>query len=267
MGDRLVRAMRTLSLSLSLSLSSGRIGSGRSVPAGPSQSRAVKRPAALRGPCRAEGTWSVSMCQMASASLRAISTRDRGPALPAEPLREQEPPGGGAQVSRRVAIPRAGSTSIGRYGSTRWPAGGETRLSKRHDKVAVGRRASDRSVREESCNRVVKQAPSNRGAIQEPSPECMGEGHGRCEELGRAAPMDPSAYWQRNDHTAHRGTGEIRLDAGCRGPGCRPGCSGSGEAMSVPREVVERRAEAGGGHSSQDRGGQHNPPERRPSII
>jgi len=207
------------------------------------------------------------MCQMASASLRAISTRDRGPALPAEPLREQEPPGGGAQVSRRVAIPRAGSTSIGRYGSTRWPAGGETRLSKRHDKVAVGRRASDRSVREESCNRVVKQAPSNRGAIREPSPECMGEGHGRCEELGRAAPMDPSAYWQRNDHTAHRGTGEIRLDAGCRGPGCRPGCSGSGEAMSVPREVVERRAEAGGGHSSQDRGGQHNPPERRPSII
>jgi hypothetical protein len=34
--------------------------------------------------------------------------------------------------------------------------------------------------------------------------------------------MDPSAYWERNDHTAHRGTGEIRLGTGDHGPGVLP---------------------------------------------
>jgi hypothetical protein len=34
--------------------------------------------------------------------------------------------------------------------------------------------------------------------------------------------MDPTAYWERNDHIAHRGTGEIRLDTGSDGSGVLP---------------------------------------------
>lgn len=33
---------------------------------------------------------------------------------------------------------------------------------------------------------------------EEPSPECMDEGHGRCEELGKAAPKNLPAYRERH---------------------------------------------------------------------
>ena len=43
--------------------------------------------------------------------------------------------------------------------------------------------------------------------------------------------MDPTAYWERNDHTVHCGTGEIRLDTGNAGSKTAIfGCSGNGEA-------------------------------------
>jgi hypothetical protein len=61
----------------------------------------------------------------------------------------------------------------------------------------------------------------------------MGEGQGRCEDLADAAPRNPPAYGDRNDHTVHRGTGEIRLGAGVRRlQAGRPGVPGSGEPIS-----------------------------------
>lgn len=90
--------------------------------------------------------------------------------------------------------------------------------------------------------------PCLQGEERESSPDYEGEDHGRCEDLGRAAPKNPSAYWDRNDHTAHRGTGEIRLGTGNMAAGCRPVVPGNGEAYKrSTREVVERRAEVGGG--------------------
>ena len=66
--------------------------------------------------------------------------------------------------------------------------------------------------------------------------------------------MDPTAYWERNDHTVRGGTGEIRLDTGGNGPKVPPlGAPVAAKPISVAREVVERRAEVGGGHSSGDR--------------
>src|SRR4029077_19143958 len=102
--------------------------------------------------------------------------------------------------------------------------------------------------------------PACQGKEREPSPYYGGEGHGRCEDLGCAAPRNPSAYGGWNGCTAHHRTGEIRLGTGVVAAGCRPAVLGSGEAYKRgSREVVERRTEVGGGHSSGDRRGQHNP--------
>jgi hypothetical protein len=50
--------------------------------------------------------------------------------------------------------------------------------------------------------------------------------HFRCFYAGNYR----EAYWERNDHTAHRGTGEIRLDTGVTGSeGAAFGCSGNGK--------------------------------------
>jgi hypothetical protein len=128
-----------------------------------------------------------------------------------------------------------------------WPAEGETRPSKRHDNVAVGGKQVIGLYDEESC-RVVNH-PARAGSKREPSPAQTGEGHGRCEDLGGAAPRNPPAYGERNDHTAHRGTGEIRLGTGVTAAGCQFAVPGSSEAYKRwSREVVERRAEVGGGH-------------------
>jgi hypothetical protein len=128
-----------------------------------------------------------------------------------------------------------------------WPAEGETRPLKRHDKVALGGEQVIGPYDEESCIRVVK-VPCMQGEERESSPDYEGEDHGRCEELGSAAPKNPSAYWDRNDHTAHRGTGEIRLGTGITAAGCHPAVPGNGKAYKrSTREVVERRAEVGGG--------------------
>lgn len=92
---------------------------------------------------------------------------------------------------------------------------------KRHDKVALGGEQVIGPYDEESCIRVVK-VPCMQGEEREPSPDYEGEGHGRCEDLGSAAPKNPSAYWDRNGHTAHCGTGEIRLGTGGMASGLPP---------------------------------------------
>ena len=50
-----------------------------------------------------------------------------------------------------------------------------------------------------------------KGANRELSLASVGEGHGRCEELGDAAPKNPVAYGAWNGGTAIVGTGEARL--------------------------------------------------------
>ena len=45
----------------------------------------------------------------------------------------------------------------------------------------------------------------------EPSPANVGEGHGRREDLGNAAPKNPAAYGERNAGPVGPGTGETPL--------------------------------------------------------
>jgi len=67
------------------------------------------------------------------------------------------------------------------------------------------------------------------GTKREPSPYYVGEGHGRCEELGGAAPKNPAAYGGRNGCTVGHGTGETRLGTGEKAAGCQPAVPGSSE--------------------------------------
>jgi hypothetical protein len=139
-----------------------------------------------------------------------------------------------------------------------WPAEGETRPSKRHDNVAVGGKQVIGLYDEESC-RVVNH-PARAGSKREPSPAQTGEGHGRCQDLGSAAPRNPPAYRERNDHTAHRGTGEIRLGTGVTAAGANSRCPVAAKPISggpAKWRSVERKSEEAIG--SDDRRGQHNP--------
>jgi hypothetical protein len=97
-----------------------------------------------------------------------------------------------------------------------WSAEGETRPSKRHDKVPLGGEQPTGPYDEESC-RLVRLA-CVAGQVREPSPAKMGEGDRRREELGSAAPMDPPGYGDRNGWIAGHGTGEIRLGTGLMWP-------------------------------------------------
>jgi hypothetical protein len=47
-----------------------------------------------------------------------------------------------------------------------------------------------------------------KGIKGEPSRECHGEGHGRREEPGGAAPKNPPGSGERNDQKVDAGTGE-----------------------------------------------------------
>jgi len=91
-----------------------------------------------------------------------------------------------------------------------WPAEGETRLSKRHDKVAFGgEQVLGPYVKESCCVEIPK--------TWEPNRTCRGEGHGRCQDLGSAAPTTHRRKGEWNEHRAHHGTGEIRLGTGVQG--------------------------------------------------
>jgi hypothetical protein len=90
------------------------------------------------------------------------------------------------------------------------------------------------------------QIPARAGHERESSLFRLGEDHGRCEELGWAAPMDPPAQGERNVHTVHRGTGEVRLGASMDGSGCRPGCLAAATPISgspVKWRSAERKSE------------------------
>jgi hypothetical protein len=141
-----------------------------------------------------------------------------------------------------------------------WPVEGETRPSKRHDKVALGGEQATGPQHEANLAASLR-SPAWQGKEREPSPDYGGEGHGRCEDLGCAAPMNPPAYGGWNGCTARHRTGEIRLGTGSRVTGVPSrGAPVAAKPISATREVVQRRAEVGGGRSSGDRCGQHNPP-------
>jgi hypothetical protein len=92
------------------------------------------------------------------------------------------------------------------------------------------------------------------GTNGEPSPEWVGEGQGRCEALGEAAPKNPAAYGAWNGGTAVVGTGETRLCPGSETPGRHPGrWTRSGEPYKQRScEVGERGAGVGAAHSTAE---------------
>lgn len=121
-----------------------------------------------------------------------------------------------------------------------WPAEGETRLSKRHDKVAMGGKQVFGPYGEESCRVVI---PTERGS----SPVCRGEDQGQREDLGSAAPVPRRRQGDRNEHTVHRGTGEIRLGTGVAAMDRRSVVPGKSESYkrstAVKGRIAERKSE------------------------
>ena len=131
-----------------------------------------------------------------------------------------------------------------------WPADGETRPSKRHDKAALGGEQATSPYDEEPCSLVT-------ATMWEPSLFHCGEGHGRREELGMRSAYVPTGVWRaewlhsasrnRRDPSWHRSSpfGVVAL--------CHNVVAGKGEAYKqLVREVAERRAEVGAGHSSDE---------------
>lgn len=126
-----------------------------------------------------------------------------------------------------------------------WPAEGETRPSERHDKVPLGGEQATGPYEEEPC-RLVRLACVSRHK-REPSSAKMGEGHGRREDLGGAAPTNPPGYGGRNGCTADHGTGEIRLGTGSERPRvANPRCPVAAKPISsdpAKRRSAERKSE------------------------
>jgi hypothetical protein len=132
-----------------------------------------------------------------------------------------------------------------------WPAEGETRPSKRHDKAAVGGEQAASPYDEEPCSPVMV-------TMWEPSLFSLGEGHGRRGDLGMRSAYVPTGVWRaewlhspsrnRRDPSRHRGSpnGVVALRHNV--------IAGKGEAYKqLDCEVAERRAEVGAGHSSDER--------------
>jgi hypothetical protein len=88
-----------------------------------------------------------------------------------------------------------------------WPAEGETRLSKRHDKAALGGEQATSPYDEEPCS-------LDMATMWEPSLFSLGEGHGRRGDLGVRSAYVPTGVWRaewlhspsrnRRDPSRHR---------------------------------------------------------------
>jgi len=121
-----------------------------------------------------------------------------------------------------------------------WPTEGETRPAKRHDEAALGGEQVLGPYVEESCCVEILTA-------WEPNRTCRGEGHGRREDLGRAALKTHRRRGDRNENIAHHGTGEIRLGTGMTTAGSQPATSSKGETykriIAVKWSSAERKSE------------------------
>jgi hypothetical protein len=132
-----------------------------------------------------------------------------------------------------------------------WPAEGETRPSKRHDKAALGGEQATSPYDEEPCS-------LDMATMWEPSLFSLGEGHGRRGDLGVRSAYVPigvrrvewlhSSSRNRRAPSRHRSSlnGVVALRHSV--------IAGNGEAdKQLDCEVAERRAEVGAGHSSEER--------------
>ena len=132
-----------------------------------------------------------------------------------------------------------------------WPAEGRPRPSKRHDKVLLEGEQVSGPYDEEPCS-VVK-PPRFGGAKREPSPISQvkptdGAKSSDAEHPRTRRRREGGTLTQSTDET-----GEIRLGTGVNVAGRQPAMSGNGETYKQrPCEVVERRAEVGGGRSSEE---------------
>ena len=133
-----------------------------------------------------------------------------------------------------------------------WPARGETRASKRHDKVALGDEQVVGPYDEESCARVVNK-PAKAGTSGSRAPTARAKATDGAKSLEM---QHPGTRRRSGSGTTTQPIAEQERSVSAPAfvaPGCRPGVPGSGEAYNRrPREVVERRAEVGGGHSGSD---------------
>lgn len=165
-------------------------------------------------------------------------------------------------VSRRSCSELAGESPVTvmiKQPCSWWVMEGETRLLKPHDKVALGGEQARGPYDEEAYVSAVS-VPVKAGRSGSRAPRRWAKamegaeilevqhqgtrrriGHGKCAQVTaereRSVSAPASRLWAAN----------------LKAPG-------SGETYNRQnREVVERRAEVGGGHSSDDRRGQHNP--------
>ena len=101
-----------------------------------------------------------------------------------------------------------------------------------------------------------RQHSPREGTNREPSLAREGEGHGRGEELGSAAPKNPAAYGAWNGETAIVGTGESRLRPSSETSGVpSERWTGSAEPYKRhPREVGESGAAVGAADSTDEAG-------------
>jgi hypothetical protein len=134
-----------------------------------------------------------------------------------------------------------------------WPAEGETRPSKRHDKGPLGVEQPTSLYVEEPCSPVMV-------TMQVPSLSSLGEGHGWRGDLGDHSAYAPAgvrrAEWLDSPSRNRRGPSRHRhKTAGVRHISV-PGRSETYKQRSC--EVVERRAEVGAGRSSDDRRNNRN---------
>jgi hypothetical protein len=142
---------------------------------------------------------------------------------------------------------------MAKHSGSWWPAAGETRPSKRHDKGPLGVEQAASLHDEEPCSLEMV-------TMREPSFSSLSEGHGRREDLGVCSANAPAGVrrvewlhsppWNRRDPSRHRHymVAVSRIAAPGRGETYKQLCC----------EVVERRAEVGAGRSSDERRNNRN---------
>jgi hypothetical protein len=101
-----------------------------------------------------------------------------------------------------------------------WPAEGETRPSKRHDKVSFG--GEQAAGPQHQANLAASLPPPAVQGKAGAEPVLLGRRPGTVRRSWMAAPRNPSAYGGWNGCIAHHRTGEIRLDTGVRAAGVPP---------------------------------------------
>src|SRR6266508_5384161 len=112
-----------------------------------------------------------------------------------------------------------------------WPAGGETRASKRHDKVALGDEQVVGPYDEESCARVVNKpakagksgsrAPTARAKARDGAKSLEGQHPGTRRRSGSGTATQPIVEQERSvSAPAHVA------------PGCRPGWPGAAKPLT-----------------------------------